>query len=67
MRNLVPIEDEPSYQKDAFSQALINTDTNMLAEYKARRKTSKEMRQLKEEINTLKKELNTIKSFLKLS
>lgn len=67
MRNLVPVEDDPSYMKDTFSNALVNNDVNMLAEYRARRNTTREIRQLREEINTLKHELNQIKSFLKLS
>jgi hypothetical protein len=67
MRNLIPVEDDPSYMKDTFSNALVNNDANMLAEYRARRNATKEIVKLKEEINTLKQELNQIKSFLKLS
>lgn len=66
MTRLIPIEDDPSYAKDSFSNALVNKDVNMLAEFKARRAASKQMKQMREEINMLKAELNTIKTHLNL-
>lgn len=66
MNNFVPLLDEPSYVKDKSTDALINTDVNMLAEYKARRKTSKQIKEMQAEINMLKEELHKIKSHLNL-
>lgn len=67
MKNIIPIENEPSYSKDLISGALLNTDTNKLMEYKSRSKVSKNIKALQDEINILKKELKTIKTFLKIS
>lgn len=66
MNRYIPLQDEPSYVKDSVSSALINNDTNMLAEYKARKKTSKQIKEMQAEINMLKEELHKIKSHLNL-
>jgi hypothetical protein len=66
MSRYIPLQDEPSYVKDSASSALINNDANMLAEYKARRKTSKQIKDMQAEINMLKDELHKIKSHLNL-
>lgn len=66
MSRYIPLQDEPSYVKDSVSSALINNDANMLAEYKARRKTSKQIKDMQAEINMLKEELHKIKSHLNL-
>jgi hypothetical protein len=67
MKNIIPIENEPSYSKDLISGALLNTDTSKLLEYKSRNKISKNVKSLQDEINILKKEIETIKIFLKIS
>jgi hypothetical protein len=67
MKNIIPIENEPSYSKDLISGALLNTDASKLMEYKSRSKVSKNIKALQDEINILKKELETIKTFLKIS
>lgn len=67
MKKLLPIDGESSYAKDFHSSALINTDINMLAEVKAKRKLKKDFIAMQEEINTLKKEIAEIKSHLNLS
>lgn len=66
MNRYIPLQDEPSYVKDSISNALINNDTNMLAEYKARKKTLKQIKEMQAEINMLKEELHKIKSHLNL-
>ncbi len=66
-KQFVPIEGESSYVKDFNSSAIINTDLNMLAEVKAKRKMRKDVITMQEEINTLKKEIAEIKSHLNLS
>lgn len=67
MRHLLPIEGESSYAKDFNSSAIVNTDINLLAEVKAKRKLKKDFVTMQEEINTLKKEIAEIKSHLNLS
>lgn len=64
---LVSIEGEPSFAKDEFSQALINTDVNMLKEYKARKEKDKMLKDLREEVNLLRSELEKIKFHLGIS
>lgn len=67
MKNIIPIENEPSYSKDLISGALLNTDASKLIEYKSRNKISRNVKSLQDEINILKKEIETIKTFLKIS
>lgn len=64
MNKITPIQDESSYVKDNISNAIINKDLNMLAEYKSRRNFSKQIASLQNEINILKEELNKIKTHL---
>lgn len=66
MRKLLPIENEPSFHRDETTSALINTDVNLLAEFKNRRRIKKEMQDMKMEINMLKDELQRIKNHLNL-
>lgn len=66
MRKLLPIENEPSFRRDETTSALINTDVNLLAEFKNRRRIKKEMQDMKMEINMLKDELQRIKNHLNL-
>lgn len=66
MKKLIPIEDDPSYAIDPTSNALVNRDLDMLAEYRARRTNFKMLKECKEEINTLKRELDKIKSHLNI-
>lgn len=64
MNNLVKIENEPSYVKDEHTCAILNTDANMLAEYKNRKRSSKLLNDMQYEINSLKQELESIKKHL---
>lgn len=64
--NLLDIEGEVSFKKDPFTNAIVNTDLNMLAEVKQKRKQSKLMADMQKEIDSLKKEINFIKSHLNL-
>ena len=64
MNHLTKIENEPSYVKDEFTSALLNTDLNLLAEYKSRKKNSKLLTDMQYEINSLRQELESIKKHL---
>lgn len=64
MNHLVKIENEPSYVKDELTSAILNTDVNLLAEYKNRKRNSKLLNDMQYEINSLKQELETIKKHL---
>lgn len=64
MNHFSRIENEPSYVKDEFTSALLNTDVNLLAEYKSRKKNSKLLNDMQYEINSLKQELESIKKHL---
>lgn len=64
MNHLVKIENEPSYVKDELTSAILNTDVNLLAEYKNRKRNSKLLNDMQYEINSLKQELESIKKHL---
>lgn len=64
MNRLVKIENEPSYVKDELTSAILNTDVNLLAEYKNRKRNSKLLNDMQYEINSLKQELESIKKHL---
>ena len=67
MENYLLLEDHPGYVQDVRSSALLNTDLSSLAEYKQKRKQSKQIQSMQEEINMLKDEIGKIKSQLNLS
>lgn len=64
MNNLLKIENEPSYVKDEYSNAILNTDLNSLADYKNRKKNVQLIKDMQLEINSLKHEIETIKTHL---
>lgn len=66
-QNYLPIENETSYVRDIQSSAILNTDLNVLREYKQKRKQSKQILSMQDEINMLKAEIEQIKNHLKLS
>ena len=53
-------------RRDASSLAIINTDTDGLAAYKARRNSKDKMKELETDINSVKQELTDIKNMLQL-
>lgn len=64
MNNLLKIENEPSYVKDEYNNAILNTDLNSLADYKNRKKNVQLIKDMQLEINSLKHEIETIKTHL---
>ena len=64
---LVKIENEPGYVKDLASSAILNNDLTALAEYKQKKKQTRQIQTMQEEINMLKAELEQIKNHLKIS
>lgn len=64
MSNLVKIENEPSYVKDELTSAIINTDVNLLAEYKSRKRNAQQLKDMQSEINSLKQEIEIIRKHL---
>jgi hypothetical protein len=64
MNNLVKIENEPSYVKDELTSAIINTDVNLLAEYKSRKRNAQLLKDMQSEINSLKQEIEIIRKHL---
>lgn len=63
-KKLIPIEGESSYCIDNQSHALINTDTQMLMEHRAKRKNILLLKEMQNEINILKKEVAKLKTHL---
>jgi hypothetical protein len=64
MNNLIKIENEPSYVKDELTSAIINTDVNLLAEYKSRKRNAQQLKDMQSEINSLKQEIEIIRKHL---
>ena len=65
-KHLLKIEGEDAYVKDPITTAILNTDLNMLADVRQKRRSSKQLEKLNEEINILKNEIRQIKSHLKM-
>jgi len=61
------IEDNPDYVMDSENNAILNTNLDLVTEYKAKRKQTKLVKTLEQEINMLKKEIAAIKTHLNLS
>lgn len=58
--------DETKILRDNKSSAVINTDFDGLAAYKARRFSKDKMKELETDINSVKQELTDIKNMLQL-
>jgi hypothetical protein len=58
--------DETKIQRDKSSSAVVNTDFEGLAAYKARRYSKDKMTELETDINSVKQELTDIKNMLQL-
>ena len=63
------IENQPSLERDEYSQAIVNTNKNAYQIYMERRmkaeKSQDDIRSCVKEINSLKKDLKDIKSLLR--
>ena len=58
--------DELKIRRDRHSSAVVNTDSEALAAYKARRFSKDRMKELETDINSVKQELTDIKKMLQL-
>jgi len=58
--------DELKIRRDRHSSAVVNTDSEGLAAYKARRFSKDRMKELETDINSVKQELTDIKKMLQL-
>jgi len=58
--------DELKIRRDSHSSAVVNTDSEGLAAYKARRFSKNKMKELETDINSVKQELTDIKKMLQL-
>lgn len=56
--------ESPSFARDPYSKALVNTDMSALEAYKARREHSRKVESISKDINTLKVEFEEIKFLL---
>ena len=63
----LPIENETGFVKDAYYNAILNTDMVALNEYKQKKKQMKLLQDMRSEINMLKEELIKIKNHLNIS
>lgn len=57
--------ESPSFSRDPFSKALVNTDMVSLEAYKARREQRRKVETISKDINTLKVEFEEIKFLLR--
>ena len=58
--------DDLKIRRDRHSSAVVNTDSEGLAAYKARRFSKDRMKELETDINSVKQELTDIKKMLQL-
>ena len=58
------VTDEPKFARDASNMALINTDKNAYALFKARRSDTDKAKQLHHDVEQLKSDISEIKSML---
>jgi hypothetical protein len=56
--------DHKDYVRDINSNALLNTNTKALAEYRARKKAVNRLDTLEKDLNNVKQDINEIKSLL---
>ena len=58
------IKDTPGYLRDMGNQAIINTDTSALAQYKKNRAKEQEMTETIADINAMKDDINSLKNMI---
>lgn len=61
---LVKIEDENQFKKNIMNNALVNTDSAALSEYRNKKRISSKVNTLTEEINIMKSDIADIKTLL---
>lgn len=61
---LVKIEDENQFKKNILNNALVNTDSAALSEYRNKKRISSKVNTLTEEINIMKSDIADIKTLL---
>lgn len=64
MRDHLLQSDHKDYVRDTNSNALLNTNTKALAEYRARKKAANRLDTLEKDLNNVKQDINEIKSLL---
>lgn len=64
MRDHLLQSDHKDYVRDTNSNALLNTNTKALAEYRARKKSVNRLDTLEKDLNNVKQDINEIKSLL---
>lgn len=64
MRNKLLQSDHNDYVRDTNTNALLNTNTKALAEYKSRKKAMSRIDSVENDLNNVKQDLNEIKSLL---
>lgn len=58
------IENNPQFQKDSESKAILNVDKNALSAYKAQRNSIKKVMDVNVELENLKQDVEEIKAML---
>ena len=58
------ITDNPKLIRDTFSQAVVTTDNDALAAYKAKKRQSRQIQDMSEDINNIRDEMRELKSLL---
>ena len=58
------ITDNPKLIRDTFSQAIVTTDNDALAAYKAKKRQSRQIQDMSEDINNIRDEMIELKSLL---
>ena len=58
------ITDNPKLIRDTFSQAIVTTDNDALADYKAKKRQSRQIQDMSEDINNIRDEMRELKSLL---
>ena len=58
------ITDNPKLIRDTFSQAIVTTDNDALAAYKAKKRQSRQIQDMSEDINNIRDEMRELKSLL---
>lgn len=64
MQKIVKIKDAPGIVKDITTGALLNTNTEALLAYRARREHAEKVNTLQSDVQNLKSELKEIKELL---
>ena len=58
------ITDNPKLIRDTFSQAIVTTDNDALAAYKAKKRQTRQIQDMSEDINNIRDEMRELKSLL---